>query len=429
MSDTTLSKTVADAAITLLFAEMRKTAPCPSLPEVCFIHNGQGLKSEDRIMDGPIDVFGSGGHAGKHTEALNSGPFVVVGRKGSAGKVTYAPHGGWVTDTAYFATPLNVEEFRCKFLYYALRSLDFSSHIISTAIPGINRTAIYRYSVPKPSPKTQDTVVAFLDALSEGRTGPDLPELPAPLSEQRRVVARIEELAAQIEEARRLRQQSTEEADALVGQAIKSRFEQGSARGWRQGILGDYVTDTCYGTSEKTTDDDTGTPVLRMGNIQNGRLDLRDLRYLHIREKDRSKLLLKEGDIVVNRTNSAELVGKCAVFDVDGDYGFASYLIRLRLDLESAEPRLVACYINSPTGRAYMFAERKQMTGQANVNSRKLVALPISLPSLTEQRRIVAELGALQAEVDALKRLQAETAAELDALLPSILDKAFKGEL
>jgi type I restriction enzyme S subunit len=166
-----------------------------------------------------------------------------------------------------------------------------------------------------------------------------------------------------------------------------------------------------------------------MGNIQNGRLDLRNLKYLHIAEKDRAKLVLKRGDIVVNRTNSAELVGKCAVFDEERDFAYASYLIRLRLDTDKADPRLVASFINSPAGRAYMFSERKQMTGQANVNATKLKALPIALPSLPEQRRIVAELDALQAEVDALKRLQAETAAELDALLPSILDRAFKGEL
>jgi type I restriction enzyme S subunit len=76
-----------------------------------------------------------------------------------------------------------------------------------------------------------------------------------------------------------------------------------------------------------------------------------------------------------------------------------------------------------------MFSERRQMTGQANVNATKLRALPIPLPPIPEQRRIVAELDALQAEVDALKRLQSETAAELDALLPAILDRAFKGEL
>ena len=132
---------------------------------------------------------------------------------------------------------------------------------------------------------------------------------------------------------------------------------------------------------------------------------------------------------MVNRTNSAELVGKCAVFDVAGDYAFASYLIRLRLDAKRADPRLVASYVNSPAGRAYMVSERKQMTGQANVNATKLKALPISLPPLNEQRDIVAELIALEQQVDALQSLQAETAAELGALLPSVLDKAIRDEL
>jgi type I restriction enzyme S subunit len=152
-----------------------------------------------------------------------------------------------------------------------------------------------------------------------------------------------------------------------------------------------------------------------MGNIQDGRLDLRDLKYLHIADKERAKLVLKQGDILVNRTNSAELVGKCAVFNVEGDYAFASYLIRLRLDTENADPRLVASYINSPAGRAYMFSERKQMTGQANVNATKLKALPIALPTLAEQCHIVKEVDFLQARVDELKKLQAQTAAELDA--------------
>ena len=249
-----------------------------------------------------------------------------------------------------------------------------------------------------------------------------------PLQEQRRIVARIEELAAKINEARGLRQKAAAEAETVVANEIKTRFDRGRVSGWRDGMLGDYVVDDCYGTSEKTNDDDSGTPVIRMGNIQNGLLDLRDLKYLHVAGKDRTKLVLKRGDILVNRTNSAELVGKCAVFDVEGDFAFASYLIRLRLDTEKAEPHLVASYINSPAGRAYMFSERKQMTGQANVNATKLKALPIALPPLTEQRQIVRELESLHARVDALKKLQTETGAELDALLPSILDKAFKRE-
>jgi type I restriction enzyme S subunit len=252
--------------------------------------------------------------------------------------------------------------------------------------------------------------------------------LPAP-PEQQRIVARIEELAAKIEEARALHRQAVTEAEALVPSKVSCVFEDGPAMGWAKGKLGDYVVDDCYGTSEKTSDDDTGVPILRMGNIQGGRLDLGDLKYLHLSEKDRVKLILQRGDILVNRTNSAELVGKCAVFDVDGEYSFASYLIRLRLDQKAACPRLVGTYINSPLGRAYMLSAKRQMTGQANVNSTKLKALPIALPPLPEQQRIVADLDILQGKVDELERLQAETAAELDALLPSILDKAFKGDL
>ncbi len=255
-------------------------------------------------------------------------------------------------------------------------------------------------------------------------------EIPLPsLQEQRRIVARVKELAAKIEEAHGLRREAVEGAEALIATVISDLFQEAKKKGWVEAHLGDYVVDTCYGTSEKTTDEKSGTPILRMGNIQNGRLDLRDLKYLDLSDKDRAKLILAEGDILVNRTNSAELVGKCAVFGLDGEYAFASYLIRLRLDKARAKPRLVASYINSPAGRAYMFSERKQMTGQANVNATKLKALPITLPPLPEQRRIVGYLDDLQAKVDALRRLQAETAAEIDALLPSILDKAFKGEL
>jgi len=250
-----------------------------------------------------------------------------------------------------------------------------------------------------------------------------------PLAEQQRIVARIEELAAQVHEACALRRQAVEEAEVLYATKVSCIFANGPEKGWANGILGDYVIDDCYGTSEKTSDDKTGVPILRMGNIQQGRIDLRDLRYLHLSEKERARLLLHHGDIVVNRTNSAELVGKCAVFDLEGDFSFASYLIRLRLDQQRANPWLVSAYINSPLGRAYMISEKRQMTGQANVNSTKLKALPIALPSLSEQNRILESLDALKTQRDRLKLLQAETALELDGLLPSILDRAFKGEL
>ena len=234
-------------------------------------------------------------------------------------------------------------------------------------------------------------------------------------------------ISVRIAKANSLREEASQEVDYLYGREVAELFT--NAKDWQTYNLGELTTDVCYGTSEKAHSERIGTPVFRMGNIQSGKLDLSDMKYMHPSQQELQKLTLQKGDILVNRTNSAELVGKCAVFDLDGDYLFASYIIRLKLDPQKANPYLVAEYINSPLGRAYMFAERKQMTGQANVNSQKLRALPIKLPPLEEQRRIVAYLDSVQARLASLRELQSATGEELSALLPSVLDRAFKGEL
>lgn len=253
-------------------------------------------------------------------------------------------------------------------------------------------------------------------------------QIPLPhLDEQRRIVARIEELIAPIEDARGLRAEAREEAASLVGGSVVELFTLRRGEDWTDYRLGDLTKEIRHGTSEKAHDEPYGTPVLRMGNIQNGRLDLTDLKYFNLADRHREKLLLQRGDVLVNRTNSPELVGKCAVFDEEGEYTYASYLIRLRFDLDRVVPQLVAAYINSPIGRAYMFSNRKQMTGQANVNSKALRAMPISLPAVGEQRILVYYLDSLQVQVDELTALQDATQAELDSLLPAVLDRAFRG--
>lgn len=322
-----------------------------------------------------------------------------------------------------------------KYLYAFFQSDNYWEQVTGekrgSAQSNVNGEKLASLRVPNIGRNLQEEVGQFIQvvrARQDGHAEP-LPELPPPLHAAKQTVARVEQLAAKIEEARVLRNRSTSEMDTLTASIVQDIFDRVHSPSWTTGHLGDYVVDARYGTSEKTADDSAGVPILRMGNIQNGALDTRDLRFLRLSFRDRESLLLKRGDILVNRTNSAELVGKCAVFDREGEWGFASYLIRLRLDRDRADPVLVARYVNSPIGRQYMFRERKQMTGQANVNSRKLKALPICLPPLPEQRRIVAYLDGLQAKVDSLKALQAKSAAELDALLPSILDKAFKGEL
>jgi type I restriction enzyme S subunit len=248
--------------------------------------------------------------------------------------------------------------------------------------------------------------------------------LPKILHNAGEKAAILEGFMAKIEEARRERADAVKEIDTLVATKLTEMLANGNEN-LPQKHLGDYVTLDNYGTSEKCNDDRSGVPVLRMGNIQNGKLDYTDLKFFHLSEKEKDRFLLKKDDIIINRTNSAELVGKCAVFDSNNECAFASYLIRFRIDPEKADSHLIANIINSPYGRKYMFDQRKQMTGQANVNAKKLKSLPLSLPSLVEQRRIVAHLDRLQAKVDEVKRLQAETEREMETLGPAVLAKAF----
>jgi type I restriction enzyme, S subunit len=361
---------------------------------------------------------------------------ILFARTGATTGKTHLVHN---PEPAVFASYLirlrSKRDVEASYLYSFFQSDSYWSQILEekegSAQPNVNGEKLSRLRIPDVPREMQLAIADVVQCIRRRQDGEEaeLPELPPPLKEQRDVLLHIEHMAALIQEARILRKEATEETEALLASKIVALFNEGVAGQWCRGTLGDYVVDDCYGTSEKSTDDRTGVPILRMGNIQDGRLVLDNLKYLHLSAKDRSRLLLRPGDILVNRTNSAELVGKCAVFELDDDYAFASYLIRVRLDVTRAEPRLIAAYINSPIGRSYMMAEKKQMTGQANVNAGKIRALPIALPPLHEQRRILRELGSLQTQMDAIEDLQAEAAVELDALLPSLLSRAFAGEV
>jgi type I restriction enzyme S subunit len=166
-----------------------------------------------------------------------------------------------------------------------------------------------------------------------------------------------------------------------------------------------------------------------MGNIVNGRLDFNELKYLPKAHSEFPELLLEPGDVLFNRTNSPELVGKTAVYDDTHPHpcSFASYLIRLKF--RSYEPRLFAAYLNSPFGRAWIRSCVSQQVGQANVSGGKLKDLEIPVPPPDEQRCIVVKLQSLRA-----RSLRAEDTLDavpplIESLRQSILAAAFRGDL
>ena len=169
--------------------------------------------------------------------------------------------------------------------------------------------------------------------------------------------------------------------------------------------------------------------MLRMGNINDGSLDLENLKYLPASHEEFPDLLLEPRDILFNRTNSAELVGKTAVYRGNPTpCSFASYLIRLRL-LPGCVAQFLAYYINSFFGRAWIKSVVSQQVGQANVNGTKLQDLVLPLPPLAEQERIVGEV---ERRLSVIEELDAAVTANLkraERLRQSILHRAFTGAL
>jgi type I restriction enzyme S subunit len=197
-------------------------------------------------------------------------------------------------------------------------------------------------------------------------------------------------------------------------------------KSWEWCRLGAIGMDVSYGTSQKAHTEAKGIPVLRMGNVTvDGRITYKDLKYVSPRIKDLPRLFLRSGDIIFNRTNSYELVGKSAVFRQDQEFTLASYLIRIRL-FEKLIPEYVAYLINSSICRT-MFIEPDiiQQNGQANFNGTKLKTIPIPLPPVAEQAVIVERVEALMTTCHELEVEIERSRIRAAHLLQAILRDAF----
>ncbi|MDX8048591.1 restriction endonuclease subunit S [Lentzea sp. BCCO 10_0798] len=177
---------------------------------------------------------------------------------------------------------------------------------------------------------------------------------------------------------------------------------------WAPTMLGCISTDIRYGTSLKTSDSGE-VPVLRMGNIQKQRLEFDKLKYLPL-TPDLKHLMLEHGDILFNRTNSAALVGKSAVFHGGGPFTFASYLIRVRLHPD-VEPDFVNLWLGSSAGREWANRVKTDAISQSNINGTSLGQFPLALPSRSEQVRIVERVEAILSLIDSFEVEKDELAA------------------
>lgn len=257
-----------------------------------------------------------------------------------------------------------------------------------------------------------------------------------PHEEQKRIVEIIEKQFAKLDEACDLIQKSLDSfADrksailhkAFTGELTKKwREEKGIDSKWEEVNLNDVSYGFQYGTSKKS-EKQGKCAVVRMGNLQQGKIDWNDLVYTND-EDDIQKYRLQRGDVLFNRTNSAELVGKTSIFESDRLAIFAGYLIRINYRKELLLGRFLNYLLNSMKAKEYCMAVKSDAVNQSNINAKKLAAFTFDLPGVDEQKEIVRILDSIFEKEDKSKELL-DMLDKIDEMKKSILARAFRGEL
>ncbi|MFG3692070.1 restriction endonuclease subunit S [Stutzerimonas stutzeri] len=431
--------------------------------QVFSLEYGDNLPANKRSNTGEYPVYGSNGIVGTHNTYFVGSPCIVVGRKGSAGALNLCLSSGCcVTDVAYYCVPPSV--FSLDYVFKLFHTLGLGS--LGKGIkPGLNRNEAYALVVAIPPLAEQHRIVdkvdelmalcdrleaqqadvesahaqlvqALLGSLTQAADAEDfaanwqrlaehfhtlfttepsidalkqtllqlavmgklVPQDPSdePASE---LLRRIAEEKARLVVAGKLKKQKP-----LAG-ITEAERPFGIPKNWVWSRIGELALNTEYGLSEKTSDLQDGVPVLKMGDIQSGEVALGGQMRVSRATEGLPELYLENEDLLYNRTNSAELVGKTGLFlGNSGEFTFASYLIRIRCLRSLFSPAYLNISMNTPVFRQTQINPHlKQQCGQANVNGTIMKNMLVSVPPKAEQLRIVAKVEQLMTLCDQLK--------------------------
>ena len=377
--------------------------PTEPLRKLVEVNYGDSLPDRIRASTGKVPVYGSNGIVGCHDRAVARAPAIVIGRKGSIGALNYANEPSWPIDTAYYIDEFP-ERLSPMWLFLFLSTLPLTHLKQDGPKAGIRREDLYELEIPVP-----------------------------PLAEQRRLVARIEALTSRLEQARQARQAALAEADSLVKASVTNLFpDSDSWKSVRDAVSpkkgavrnGPFGSQLLHHEFTKS-----GVAAIGTRDVQTNRFELKSGWYIS-REKFEQfrRYQVFPGDVLCTIVGAS--IGRFCVVPEDVPLAFTTKHIQaLTLNPETAVPGFVSLMLNfHPLCRKSMFLQ-VDGSAQPSLNATKVLETELPLPSVAEQRLIVARLDAVAAKQAELRRLQTETEAELAAFTPALLAKAFRGEL
>lgn len=309
---------------------------------------------------------------------------------------------------------------------------------INSVIPRINPLYLYYFIntemfINELRGKSSATTISIVNKSKMEQNFVPLP----PLLEQQRIVEQIESLFAKLHEISEKvksvfeqykKDRATLIHKAYIGELTKHwRKESGIDKSWEQIKIKELCKSLKYGTSKKSKEKGTMI-VVRMGNLQNGEIIWDNLAYTDDNE-DIEKYMLEKGDVLFNRTNSSEWVGKTSIYRGEYPAIYAGYLIKLDYYRDKVIGDFLNYMLNSPKAKEYCNLVKTDGVNQSNINAKKIGEFVIPVPSLEEQKEIVRILDIMSIKQKRILELVEEVMEEIVLMKKSILSKAFRGKL
>lgn len=365
------------------------------LAEICEILDSKRVPiREDCRFTGDYPYYGANGLQGYIDRYIFDDELVLLaedgGYFGSKEKpIAYRVSGKcWVNNHAHVLKPK--EYIDVDYLCYSLMYYDVSKLITGTTRAKLTQGAMRKMLIPVPLLERQKEIAELLDKAS----------------------ALIEKRKEQLAELDRLAESVFYD---MFGDPVTN------PKGWKKGKIGDICKSVNYGTSSPASINGR-YKYLRMNNITyGGDLDLGDLKYIDVAEKDFEKYVVRKGDLLFNRTNSKDLVGKTTYFNSDEDMIIAGYIIRVRIT-DNMLPVFVSKYLNTSYMKIHLRGLCKSIIGQANINAKELQSIPIYFPPMELQQQFASIIET----IDIQKAKVKEALKESEDLFQRLMQDLFK---
>lgn len=360
------------------------------LGDVCDIYQPKTISTKDLVEGGEYDVFGANGIIGKYNSYNHEESEVLLTCRGATcGTINVSKPKSWINGNAMVVHPTTTKLLK-PYLQIVLKSVDYTGVITGAAQPQITRTSLEPVRILIPTVEKQEQIVSEL--------------------------GKINELIA-------AKRSQLKDLDALAQSLFYETFGDPfiNSKCWPIMNFGELTSSINYGTSLPAVDGGY-YPYIRMNNLtDNGYLDLSNLKYIDIPESEIDKCLVKKGDILFNRTNSREKVGKTALFDKTDNMVIAGYIIRVRAKTDMLNPVFAVRYMNLPELKEHLRKICRGAVNQANINSKEMASIPFIVPPIKPQNQFASKIEAIEEQK---KRVEASI-ADLETLLASRMDYWF----